>query len=154
MRLYLVQHGDSKPKEEDADRPLTDQGRKDVIKIASQLRSAGIKIDKVLQSGKSRTRQTAEIITEALNLKGKLMFSEGLGPKDSIHQFKAKMDKDGSENIMVVGHLPFLSSFASLLLTGNPEKEIVQFKKGGVLSLVRTDDKWSVEWMIIPDLFV
>ena len=30
MRLYLVQHGEAKPEEEDPERPLTDRGASDV----------------------------------------------------------------------------------------------------------------------------
>ena len=33
MRLYLVQHGDALPTEVNKDRPLTEKGKKDSLKI-------------------------------------------------------------------------------------------------------------------------
>ncbi len=37
MRLYLMQHGKSKSKDEDPDRSLTDDGRAEVERIAAVL---------------------------------------------------------------------------------------------------------------------
>jgi len=62
MRLYLVQHGEAKREEEDPSRPLTENGRREVEIVAKFLSEAGIKIDKILHSGKLRAAQTAEIL--------------------------------------------------------------------------------------------
>jgi len=63
MRLYLVQHGKAKSKDEDPDRPLTDQGRNDIKKVAVFLaENAGLKVTSIYHSGKTRARQTAEVL--------------------------------------------------------------------------------------------
>jgi phosphohistidine phosphatase len=56
-----------------------------------------------------------------------------------------------NEDTVLVGHLPHLGSLASLLLCGDKEKNVIDFKMGGVVCLKRLNDgKWSVEWMIVP----
>jgi phosphohistidine phosphatase len=57
------------------------------------------------------------------------------------------------ENIMLVGHLPHLGKLASLLLCGDENAGLISFRMGGALCLERDGaGKWSVQWMIIPDL--
>jgi len=54
------------------------------------------------------------------------------------------------EDIMLVGHMPFMNKLASRLLSGNPEADCVQFQQGGVLMLERSEGQWRVGWMVIP----
>jgi phosphohistidine phosphatase len=53
---------------------------------------------------------------------------------------------------MLVGHLPFLDRLAGLLVTGDADRSVVRFQKGGIVCLVRQDEKWVVGWMATPDL--
>ena len=54
-------------------------------------------------------------------------------------------------DLMIVGHLPFLSGLAALLLTGEEMVEVVAFQFGGVLCLERNDERtWQVDWMVVP----
>lgn len=79
MRFYLVQHAEAKREEEDPSRPLTDRGRKESIKVASYAARIGVRIEKIIHSGKLRALQTAEIMTEHLNPPGG--DREGRGPR-------------------------------------------------------------------------
>ena len=57
-----------------------------------------------------------------------------------------------NEDIMLVGHLPHLSRLSSLILTGDKDRNVIDFKMGGVVCLKKSEDgKWSVEWMITPE---
>ena len=53
---------------------------------------------------------------------------------------------------MIIGHLSHLSRMASLLILGTPENEIIRFKMGGVVCLTESDNKWFVEWVLVPEL--
>ena len=53
---------------------------------------------------------------------------------------------------MLVGHLPFLDRLAGLLITGDAERFVVRFQKGGIVCLVREDETWAVGWVVTPDL--
>ncbi len=66
MALYLVQHGRSHPKDVDPDQGLTDDGRAEVQRIADVARGYGVKVRMILHSGKTRARQTADIMAAAL----------------------------------------------------------------------------------------
>ncbi|MES9849230.1 MAG: histidine phosphatase family protein, partial [Candidatus Thiodiazotropha sp.] len=66
MKLYLVQHGEACKKEVDPDRPLTDRGREDIDRLATFLKQAGIRPDRVVHSGKLRAMQTAGRLTDAI----------------------------------------------------------------------------------------
>jgi phosphohistidine phosphatase len=55
-------------------------------------------------------------------------------------------------DVIIVGHLPFLQKFASLLITSSESSEVVKFKQGGVVCLERTNSQWSVAWMVVPEL--
>ena len=63
MRLYLMQHGKSKSKEEDPDRSLTDKGRSEVERVAAFLaRTAPSESIPIRHSAKTRARETAEAL--------------------------------------------------------------------------------------------
>lgn len=66
MKLYLVQHGEAKRKEEDPSRPLTNKGIKDAEKVAKYISKLEVKAKKIFHSGKLRAKQTAEIYAKHL----------------------------------------------------------------------------------------
>jgi len=150
MRIYLVQHGESKSEEEDPQRHLTDRGIEAVQCVADFLRPPKIKVDTVWHSGKTRAQQTGELLAEAL--RARLLQRTGLGPKDQVAATKEVLKQiDG--NLMIVGHMPFLGKLAALLVTGSEENEIVEVQFGSVVCLECRDDvKWKVAWMITPAL--
>ena len=86
-----------------------------------------LRIDYLWHSGKKRAEQTAEILKGAISVKT-LSAHDGLGPNDDVKTFEKKIVSVGGD-IMVVGHLPFLSKLASLLLTGLESANMIRFKK-------------------------
>jgi phosphohistidine phosphatase len=152
MTLYLVQHGESKSKEEDPERRLTDKGIAEVQKVAKFLSALKLAVSAVWHSGKPRARQTAELLTEAIGAQDRIVQRDGLGPKDQVAATKKALEQI-SGDLMIVGHLPFVGKLVALLVTGNEEKEIVQFQFGSVVCLEQRDTgKWKVAWMIRPAL--
>lgn len=146
MKLYLVQHTRPKPKEEDPERPLSDEGRLDATKMAKFLSKLEIKT--IIHSGKLRAQQTAEIFADSLKAEVK---KEGdLEPLSSPKVWHQKLQNQ-TEDLMIVGHLPHLEKLASLLVGNDEEKKIVEFQQGGVVCLEKTEN-WSVRWVITPDL--
>ena len=150
MNLYLVQHGESKPEEEDPERRLTDKGIGEVQKVAKFLSSLKLEVNVVWHSGKPRARQTAELLTEAIGAPDRIKQHEGLGPNDPVAATKKALEQS-SGDVMIVGHLPFLGKLVALLVTGNDANEIVQFQFGSIVCLEqRNGGKWKVAWMIRP----
>jgi phosphohistidine phosphatase len=153
MKLYLVQHGKSKSKEEDPDRPLTDEGRAEVQKMTNYIAASGgvVAVTKIFHSGKTRARQTAEILSENLKPQSGVETAEGLAPLDDPIVW-ARILAGIEEDIMLVGHLPHLSKLASKLLVNNQDEEIVKFVNSGVVCLELDNGAWTMEWMVIPEL--
>ncbi len=152
MRVYLVQHGLAKDKSEDPARPLSDQGREDVTRCAGFLslfekpRPA-----KILHSGKLRAAQTAEMIAEAW---GGIEFKHmlDLAPNDDPSIWSAHLASMNTD-LLLVGHLPHLQRLAGLLICGDPAREAVHFRNGGVVCLERRETGWTLLWQINPTLF-
>jgi phosphohistidine phosphatase len=153
MRVYLVQHGASKSEQEDPQRRLTDRGISEVQNVANFLRTLKLTVDVVWHSGKARAQQTGELLAEAVGARDRIAQREGLGPKNQVAAAKEALEQTAGD-VMIVGHLPFLSKLVALLVTGSEENEIVEFRFGCVVCIERRGDgKWKVAWMITPVLF-
>jgi phosphohistidine phosphatase len=149
MYLYLIQHGEAKSREEDPTRPLSDKGRGDVRKVASLV--SPIAVDSMYHSGKRRAVETAEIFAEHVKPGEGIFEEEGLAPMDDPGLWAGRL-KTEEKNTMLVGHLPHMARLASLLLTGQSEAGVVEFRMGGVVCLKREGDKWSLQWMVVPEV--
>lgn len=151
MRLYLVQHGQAMETHENPDRPLSAQGRDDVAAIGQWLRQAGANIPSIEHSGKTRARETAELLARALG-KAAVEERKDLAPNDPV-DIVSKSLKNRRHDLMLVGHLPFMSKLASLLVTGDEYAHVLSFQQGAVVCLEREPDAlWSVAWMVTPAL--
>jgi len=153
MRLYLAQHGVAKSKAEDHERPLTNEGLEESRKVASYVSRLEIaQLNKIYHSGKLRAHQTADVFAEHLMLPGGVEHADGLAPLDDPTVWAERIRSAG-EDIMLVGHLPHLAKLTALLLTGNPEFEIVRFRNSGVVHLESDEaGKWSLKWVLVPEL--
>lgn len=150
MLLYLVQHGVAKDREEDSDRPLTDEGRREVEAVMLlMMRFGGITASRVLHSGKLRAGETAEIIATKIDAESEA--AEALEP-DADPAIWARRLKETHLDTLLVGHMPHLSRLASLLLCGDPEASLVEFANGGVVCLHYDDGHWALRWSIPPSL--
>ncbi len=153
MKLYLIQHALAKTKEEDPERPISDQGRSETEMVASYVVQSGrINASLIAHSGKKRAAQTAHIFAEKLDLSNKIRQYPGLAPMDEVTIWSKKLN-ESSEDIMLVGHMPHLKYLASYLLTGNSLGMQIDFKNAGVVCLERDDgNRWALSWILIPSL--
>jgi phosphohistidine phosphatase len=152
MLLYLVQHGEAKREDEDPARGLTEKGGKDVKKVAQFLQNRNLLLSKIYHSNKNRARETARIFAEHLKPAQGVFEDGNLAPMDEPETWANRIAGINAD-IMLVGHLPFMARLAGLLMCSEKEKAIVDFKMGSIVCLTRSDDKrWSLEWMIVPEI--
>ena len=153
MNIYLMQHGKPVPKEKNPDKPLSDRGRDDVRKMAGFLKKTGIQVETVFHSGKTRARQTAEIISYKINPGKESQKREGLSPLDDVKAIAEEI-KQGHKDFMIVGHLPHLGKLISLLITGSDSSQVVSFQQGGVVCLRTNEEEknWAIAWMLVPEI--
>ena len=160
MNLYILRHGIAVEQgtpgyEKDADRPLTPEGERKLLQIAEAMEALELSFDLILASPYLRARQTAELVAEALKAHKKLELTDSLSPGGStkkLVEFLSRL-QPGPENILLVGHEPYLSGLVSLLVFGEATSAVVM-KKGGLCKLSTDSLKpgrcAALEWLLTP----
>jgi phosphohistidine phosphatase len=142
MELYVMQHGEASPEQDDPARPLTPAGRATVQKVASWARYSGALLDRCVhsgklraqQSGKLRAQQSAELLAAALG-SGQVEARDGLAPNDPVAAVADWLRELPDSAVAVVGHLPFVDRLTSLLIVGDEAAGVVMFRMGGLVKL-------------------
>ena len=155
MALFLVQHGISAPKDIDPEKGLSDFGREETNRIAQVAKGYKIPVKKIVHSGKKRAEQTAGIYHEILALEIPMKKISGINPMDDVQIFAATIQLE--ENLMVVGHMPFMERLISFLTTGSENSRVFKFQNSGIvcLDMERRDDKkadWFIKWTLNPNI--
>ena len=152
QHLYLVRHAhalDDAPSEEL--RPLSQKGHKQCARLVKAFSKSNlIQVDTIWHSGLVRAYETAEALSDGLELNAQLIQKDGLAPFGNPRPVAVQL-KELSLSCLVAGHEPNLSYLCSLLLTGGSDFQRVAFPKASILCLSRmkvgsqaTD--WQIEW--------
>jgi phosphohistidine phosphatase len=160
MRLSLLRHGiaverGSPGNEDDSQRPLTAKGQRRICRAAEGMLALGLTYDLILSSPYLRAQQTADIVAQALKIPDGTHLSPTLAPAGNPKQLIEELHPDGSapQDIMLVGHEPYLSRLISTLLTGSPNLTMVM-KKGGLCTLdletLRFGRCARLAWLLTP----
>ncbi len=152
MALYLVQHGKSLPKDQDPDQGLSEDGTTETERIASLAQDYGVSVSQIRHSVKTRARQTAEILARALKPQNDIQEISGIKPMDDVAACAAKIDPD--ENVMLVGHLPFMERITSYLITGSIDQAVIKFQNSGIVCLDKDPgtQAWVIKWTLMPNI--
>jgi phosphohistidine phosphatase len=163
MNLYILRHGiasapgeDGLPKTmPDAERPLSAKGKQRLWGVTGAMRKMEIAFDAVVSSPLLRARQSAQIVTEALDLRRKLVLTDHLMPDGSPKLLVEQLTTLGprSKDILLVGHEPYLSKLMAMLLAGDTDAAI-DLRKGGLARLevekLRHDRCATLAWLLTP----
>ena len=157
MNFFILRHGIAvEPGTQgykDSERPLTDEGKCKLRKICKAMKQLDLSFDLILSSPYKRARQTAEIVAEHFN--EEVEFTDSLTPQGSMQELIAEINqiKPLPENVMVVGHEPYLSELLSLLVSGETRFGVT-LKKAGLAKISVDDLKYgrcgSLEWLLTP----
>jgi phosphohistidine phosphatase len=120
--LWVLRHGDAEEGSPDAERPLTEKGRKQSRDAGLALKAVGVELSACLTSPKVRAVQTAELACEPFDIEPQLEPKLAGGPFDA-EALAAGLGDD----VLLVGHDPDFS-MAVHALTGAQ----VRMKKGGL----------------------
>ena len=152
MKLYLVHHGEAVPKEQDPGRPLTDKGRKDLQKLATFLERAGIRVARIIHSGKDRARDSAEILRAEIAPGVDLERIKGIKPDAPVGPLLQDIH-NWRQDILIAGHGPYISRLVASLITGNQGPKFVATKPGTIICLERDErEQFRICWMLPPEL--
>jgi phosphohistidine phosphatase len=160
MNLYILRHAIAVDHgtpgfPNDADRPLTAEGERKLERIAEAMEAMDLGIELVLSSPYLRARQTAEGVVEVLKLRKRLELTDTLTPGGSKQALVELINRHRPrpENVLLVGHEPYLSELISLLVSGE-ENLCVVLKKGGLCRLTLNALKHgrcaALAWLLTP----
>jgi phosphohistidine phosphatase len=141
MNLYLLRHGiavepGTAGYESDSERPLTAKGKNRLRTVAKAMAELELSFDLILTSPFLRAKQTAEIIARCFKLEKKLVHSDDLTPGGDPRLLIQHLNRlrPEPENVLLVGHEPYLGKLVALLAAGNTSLDI-DLKKGGLSKL-------------------
>ena len=123
-KLFLVRHAKASledPDVLDVQRKITEEGKHQVIEFIKYLKQENIKPDLIVCSNAVRARQTAQLIAKGLDLSENGVYIEPRLYEENV-TFLMETIKEVSDlvgGLMIVGHNPTLSWFASYL-SNNP----------------------------------
>jgi phosphohistidine phosphatase len=126
--IWFLRHGEAAEGSPDAERPLTDKGRKQSRAAGAALKAIGVELDACLTSPKVRAAETARLVCEQVGA-----VEPQLEPKLAGGSFDAEALAAGlGDDVLLVGHDPDFSA-AVHSLTGAQ----VRMKKGGLAGVDR-----------------
>ena len=147
LRLYLVRHGDAVAASVDPARPLSNQGQVEIQRIARWARNNDVTVAEIRHSGKQRALETAQMIAMTIEPERGIRAVSGLKPNDNVDTVAEALEVE-VENVMLVGHLPFMGVLASLLLKNDRGHGLISFPTGGMVAIERNDKGWSLHQAI------
>lgn len=152
MKIYLVRHGESVTAGSDNTRALSKKGKEDIKALAKFILRDKIEITNLYHSGKMRALQTAELLLPSIKLENPMQERAELDPIASVDPILEEIyawDKD----VMLVGHMPFMGRLVGKLVTGNENRNIIEFKTGTMVCLEQVErEHWLICWMLTPSL--
>jgi phosphohistidine phosphatase len=156
MILYIVRHAWAEEADEtrwpdDAQRPLTDEGRKRFARVVSVLAGRGFAPAVVATSPLIRCRQTAEIIARQIAGKPRLVPRDELSPGSDLDKILAwTATYAAEEQVAWVGHVPDVGELAAALI-GAGSANLV-FAKGAVAAIEfdgqPTRQQGELRWLV------
>ncbi len=144
MLLLLVRHahaGERDPAKypDDALRPLTRKGKGMHDRISRQLARSGIKPGLILSSPWKRALQTATIMADAFSTRNgpaPVHPTAALAQAPSLAALRKELQAQAEKDVVaLVGHEPWMSQLAALLLTGRREGVSIAFPKSGMMGI-------------------
>ena len=126
-QLVLLRHAKSSwddPFVEDFDRPLAKRGRKAAGRVAAWLKQHRVRPDLVLCSPSARTRETLDLIADALGKNVQVNYDKALYLAEAEDLLaKIRATDNAATCVMVIGHNPGMQELALSLLKPGARKD-------------------------------
>ena len=136
VRVHFIRHAQAVTRSTqlaDEYRALTCRGRKRFRQVAACLKKTDFNPDLIITSCKIRAVQTADILAESLLFNSDIMISTELSTMHDITVIeKILTTANECEEIVIIGHEPYLGRIVSSLLNLAPP---CQLSKGSTVSL-------------------
>lgn len=104
----------------DADRALTETGRRDVVNVVEARSQALGTVQVILASPYRRARETAALAIKTLDFSGQLLVCDELRPDGNIAALVEFIEQLGVSSVLLATHQPLIGEMAAAL-TGDPQ---------------------------------
>jgi phosphohistidine phosphatase len=160
VELILIRHAEAAALGDasitrDADRTLTDAGRRQCEAMARALKKLNLRLDALVSSPLLRAKQTCEILIQGLpDPKPASHILEEIGFEVRPKVIVKFVEDLNLETVAVVGHQPGLSRFAAWLI-GSKKAQLDMAKAGLARIQCEELDKGggTLLWLLTPELF-
>jgi phosphohistidine phosphatase len=162
MELYLMRHGEAGKRipvaARDSARALTAAGRQEIEGVGKAMEKLGYRFDVVATSPLKRAKETASIVSEALNRKNRVEEWSELSPEGSRSALYQRLTsvRPGSK-VLCVGHEPYLTIAMGEISGRGGDGSAgfrISLKKGGVAKLLVTGFNprisGELRWLLTP----
>ena len=159
--LYLIRNARSDWNDigaSDFERGITKKGKKDIQTMGSYLMLKNVMPNIILSSCALRAQQTADVISESLQYKGKIEYLQELyyTPTSTLLDILYMQDIS-VELLFVVGHNPQLTDMANMLI----DEHISKIPSSGIVAIDFDIQEWSelrytkgkIDFFITPKQF-
>lgn len=117
MNILIMRHGDAnRSAPSDAERTLTDKGKQNVFDVAQSLKADGIAIESLISSPYTRALETADIVSNVLDIQSRKIQCPDITPDAPPHIAINSLDKLLKPNTLIVSHLPLVSLLIAQLI--------------------------------------
>jgi phosphohistidine phosphatase len=159
MDLYLIRHAEAvalgeQGIEDDAERPLTDEGKEQARRLAAALKRRGVRLELLATSPLVRAKQTADVLVDGANaVAAELEVCDHLAPGGKRKKLASFLIATGRDSVGLVGHQPDLGEVAAWLV-GSKEANVA-IGKGGVAYISSSDapgkGSGKLVWLVTQD---
>lgn len=159
MKVILVRHGEAEDPalaKSDQSRTLTEKGVRDIHKIGRFIHNSPLKVSQVFYSPYTRTRLTAEILSEEIEFSGQPISQLELAAGAKCSDFLCCLESlKNSDTVLLVGHNPDITIFAAQLLGNSSAAENLIFLPGSTIAINVARERFAngqIIWALSPDM--
>ncbi len=149
MQLYLMRHGQAGSAPVDRDRPLTEAGWAECIRVLERVRpKLEVPPRTLISSPYVRARQTAQILMRELSFDGELVIAPELTPDRDPGEVARLLDGIAGP-VWLVGHQPLMGELLAWLTDTSPQA----FATAGVARLdliAAAQGCGTLQWQLAP----
>ncbi len=158
MIVYFLRHASAGQRKSnstnDEKRALDPEGVEQCRYVGRLLASLDVEVDVIISSPLKRATQTAALVANELGYEARIETAGPLRPDARFEAFRRLLDENAKRDaIMVVGHNPNLSEFASLLVSDGASTGALELKKGAVAKVESGDLRsGTLHWCLTPKI--
>lgn len=159
MNLYILRHANAGVRRVnpllDQRRPLDKEGKRHCMHLAHVLNAMKLSFDLIVSSPLKRCMQTASLVGTETGYELPILPSSALAPSAGLPEFQRLLqefhsDARASENVLLVGHNPNLTTFLGSLLVQQQGTASVRLRKGSIARVNLDRGPATLQWLLDP----